>query len=327
MIFEFALEPQLVASWHNRSAYRFFDGKFGLGRRRIGCHYPKTKWKRLVMDAFHANYDGPQEKKASAKHRLDALVRHLEEGASYRQNSWKSAESWKKCISDEHGRRPFQGILVESSTDISCSAVLVADDVDESEGTDWNPETPVTPRTPSDFITALTPLLRCCREVKIIDPYLDLEKEKWSDTVCGFINELAQLRAADEIPKIEIHTSVDREFRGQNAPLQTEAEEKNKAEELIDSCRAKISASLTYPGNIRVFVWAQKSDSRQSGFDWLHNRYVLTNLGGVIFGHGIDAPGQGNDDLAVLPKATYLLRWSQYSKSSPAFKPVLDEEL
>ena len=40
MIYEFAVEPTLVATWSDRKEFRFFDGKFGLGRQRVLCRYP-----------------------------------------------------------------------------------------------------------------------------------------------------------------------------------------------------------------------------------------------------------------------------------------------
>jgi hypothetical protein len=47
--------------------------------------------------------------------------------------------------------------------------------------------------------------------------------------------------------------------------------------------------------------------------DRLHNRYVLTDLGGVTLGIGLDAGNEGEtDDLVLLSRAQYTHRWSQY---------------
>ena len=42
MIYEFALEPELVARWHDRNEYLFFDEKFGLRARRVVAAYPRN---------------------------------------------------------------------------------------------------------------------------------------------------------------------------------------------------------------------------------------------------------------------------------------------
>ena len=55
MIFEFALDPELVASWHKRNNYLFFEEKFGPVTGRIVSKCPK-KWRKMVWEAFLENY-------------------------------------------------------------------------------------------------------------------------------------------------------------------------------------------------------------------------------------------------------------------------------
>ena len=51
MIYEFALEPELVAQWGLRKNYKRFMEKFGLDQRRLASRFPK-RWRNLVWDAF-----------------------------------------------------------------------------------------------------------------------------------------------------------------------------------------------------------------------------------------------------------------------------------
>jgi len=62
--------------------------------------------------------------------------------------------------------------------------------------------------------------------------------------------------------------------------------------------------------------WKQKQ-----GGEKLHNRYVLTDLGGVSLGVGLDEgePGE-SDDLLLLPRPQYEHRWSQYVGNDGAFE-------
>ena len=60
-----------------------------------------------------------------------------------------------------------------------------------------------------------------------------------------------------------------------------------------------------------------------AGGDRLHNRYVLTDLGGVSLGVGFDAGGAGETDdlllLLLLPQEQYVRRWAQYAKEDGSF--------
>ena len=69
------------------------------------------------------------------------------------------------------------------------------------------------------------------------------------------------------------------------------------------------------PEGMRVVIrrLTQKPDGER-----LHNRYILTDLGGVAFGVGLDDGGAGEtDDLTLLERAVYELRWGQYGGNPP----------
>lgn len=62
---------------------------------------------------------------------------------------------------------------------------------------------------------------------------------------------------------------------------------------------------------------------QRQGGEKLHNRYVLTDLGGVSLGVGLDEGEAGEtDDLLLLPRAQYELRWSQYVGNDGAFEQI-----
>ena len=52
---------------------------------------------------------------------------------------------------------------------------------------------------------------------------------------------------------------------------------------------------------------------RDGGTETLHNRYVLTDLGGVMLGTGLDPGKKGEtDDVVLLGSLLYRRRWAQY---------------
>ena len=59
--------------------------------------------------------------------------------------------------------------------------------------------------------------------------------------------------------------------------------------------------------------WTEKRPNGEK----LHNRYLLTNLGGVSFGIGTDAGvASQHDDLSLLSREQYVSRWNQYVNGS-----------
>lgn len=57
MLYEYAIEPELVATWSDRKVGRYFADKFGLGSPRIVSRYPK-RWKKLVWSAWEQLHGG-----------------------------------------------------------------------------------------------------------------------------------------------------------------------------------------------------------------------------------------------------------------------------
>ena len=54
----------------------------------------------------------------------------------------------------------------------------------------------------------------------------------------------------------------------------------------------------------------------------LHNRYVLTDIGGLFFGVGLDEEDENHlDDVSLLNRDLYQLRWKQYV-TGEAFQTV-----
>jgi len=58
----------------------------------------------------------------------------------------------------------------------------------------------------------------------------------------------------------------------------------------------------------------------RAGKEKLHNRYVLTDIGGIVFGVGLDeGDPTSNDDLNIMSAEQYTLRHRQYLSSEMEF--------
>ena len=72
--------------------------------------------------------------------------------------------------------------------------------------------------------------------------------------------------------------------------------------------------------NVHIYRWRQRD-----GGEKLHNRYVLTELGGVQFHVGLDEGNPGEtDEVDLLEEKVYAIRRSQYDPKAPAFDPADD---
>ena len=84
--------------------------------------------------------------------------------------------------------------------------------------------------------------------------------------------------------------------------------------------RARVASAGTstfyFPGGTHVLV--RRLSEKPRG-EKLHNRYILTDLGGVSFGIGLDDGDEGaTDDVTLLDRDPYVVRWSQYGGIPPA---------
>ncbi|MCX9018967.1 hypothetical protein NLN96_18370, partial [Citrobacter portucalensis] len=82
--------------------------------------------------------------------------------------------------------------------------------------------------------------------------------------------------------------------------------------------------NLVFPANLALSV-TFKSLSARAGNEQLHNRYVLSNLAGVCFMHGLDE-GEGTDDVSILSEEVYNKRWENYTTNN-VFDLIGEREL
>ncbi len=109
MIYEYALEPELVATWHEHHAGRYFKEKFGIGQGRLVSRYPKH-WKRLVWEAL-ASADQNVQK------RMEALLAFLTETMILRATPYhyNGERPWLENAEAEHARCAFRAIVARSN--------------------------------------------------------------------------------------------------------------------------------------------------------------------------------------------------------------------
>ena len=110
MVYEYALEPELVASWHkDRMKCRFFIDNFGFGTGRVVSDYPK-EWAETVWKIFKSSY--PKATVIQQKQMAQFLRKIARPTVKRPSQLWDSKKSWHDNARDEHRRRPFYAILM-----------------------------------------------------------------------------------------------------------------------------------------------------------------------------------------------------------------------
>jgi len=294
MIYEYALEPEFVATWGNLSDYRYFTEKFGLGHPRMVSEYPKrNNWKsRVVRTAIEGGV------KDLELQRVTALIGLLTERMVLREGrTFDGAISWLENTEREHQRCSFYAILARfnprNHPDVLIGLTLHTDPR-------WNPRrSTFTPRKPRDMARTVAPMLSNCATAIFVDPHFGPENLPDRRPIIEFLYEMTQNRGGPPPAVVEIHTSA-----------------KSPPAFFKKACEEQMACSI--PQGLRVCFrrWREKPEGEK-----LHNRYILTDLGGVTFGIGLDDGQRGQtDDVILMDRELYEYRWSQYVGYSPAFE-------
>lgn len=292
MIHAFALEPQLVATWGRREEFRFIQDKFGLGTARILFEIPSfTNWKRAVYKAAKDLNLSAEEMK-----RIEELFRIFSEHKCRRNDSaYDGLVAWLENVEQEYERKRFAGIIA-SANPRNHEGVLVMDQLSASTP-QWRCDTGASPeRTPEAIAAALSAMLLNCKQIHLVDPYFGPENARHRKILEALLNTLSEGGVLPE--KICVHCTVKSELL------------------FFEKAAAKMADRIPKGMRIEFVRWGQRSSGEK-----LHNRYVLTDIGGVSLGVGLDEGAQGEtDDLLLLPRAQYEKRWAQYAGENNTFE-------
>lgn len=297
MLYEYAVEPELASTWHDRKEGAVFRGSFGLDKGRVVSRYPKH-WKRLVWEAFRGQ--GEIQRK-----RMEEVLARLSEVMVAREAPYDGTRSWLENAQAEHARWPFRAVLA-CTNQHGGRDVITPDGLDEDEPRWVAPTGMPVPRAPIALAAAVAPMLRAASEIIFVDPHFSPTKSRYISTIEAFLKAVFDGRPLPQPRRIEIHHA-----NGDIEPNYFRTQ-----------CESQLSPIIPSGVRVRIVRWNERSSGEK-----LHNRYILTDLGGVTFGIGLDGPegdaGQ-TEDLNRLGREQYAVRWRQYAGPNPAFK--LEEE-
>ena len=148
---------------------------------------------------------------------------------------------------------------------------------------------------------AVSALLSNCSEAIFVDPHFNPDKLKYRRPFEHFFQALLHNRKGTLPRRVEVHAS-----------------DKLGSSFFNDGCHEKMPRII--PLGLKVIF---KQWQERPGGEKLHNRYILTDIGGVDFGTGLDEGDAGQtDDIKLLGKERFKIRWQQYAGDNPAFESV-----
>lgn len=322
MIYEYALEPSLVVDWALESDGRCV-GQFGLDHRRLVSDFPRD-WRGWVYADLLARYgnDYGCPEVANTLPLLDAFLQILADHMVLRQIRLRHEAVWLDEAIKEHSERPFHAIFAREMADIPNADVITEKNLgDVRDKHWWLPTIKTTPKSAVDIAVQIRPLLQAASQIVIVDPYFDASKARFRETFAEIIRQAeAQPRAVSSRPVISLITGVERAFKENGRWANEGGREKRRedearvANEIIRQARFHLAKHVANGLTVKVSVLKNPDHG-----DRLHNRFVLTDVGGVIVPYGLDGNERDDehgvkDDLTFMPEGMYSERWKQYAE-------------
>ncbi|NYH23838.1 hypothetical protein [Paraburkholderia bryophila] len=280
MFKEIAVEPAAVATSYRDFSY--ITEKFGIAEGRLIAAFP-SKWKRFVYQEAQARLKGTAELS-----RLEVRLRALADDTFLARGrpGEGCAENWLAAALAEHRREPFDGIITNAQVD--GPFFVAAIDLDGEHpvmrpNRQWHIQ-----REAVVMAACCGPLLARAQHVKLVDPHFDPGTTRFRRPLVEFV----------KLTRPGVRIDI---FRGDNAD----------AAYIEQKLREALAGALPPGAEVRVFMRPQ---------DALHNRYVLTDAGGMYFLTGLDDQGQGGlttDEVGLLEADVWSVQWSRYSGDDP----------
>lgn len=282
MFYEYALEPGAITSWDSA---RYFLDAFGPWKGRLLSQYPKD-WVKQLLGSLTC---GDSQKKAIAE-RLESAKKNK---VFFRRagTSYDGTIPWLDNARREHARQAFHAIVACSAS--SEEYVLDASELDERHPK-WKVDAgKLVSRQPAVYIQALELLLIASSAIIVVDPYFRADH---ADKVLP-LTALCS-RICGKIETVQVHLG---DTLGYALAMQ-------HAERALPSC---------IPAGMKVSLHYWK---RRLGGERLHNRYVLTDVGGVQFGDSIEKGARGEHDrVSILEEVTRAKLWEDYAGPQLAY--------
>lgn len=304
MIFEYALDPALLDNWET---IRYFKDNCGMEKGRLISDYPRD-WMRYVFEVIRNSGLGQVEQK-----KLKEAIKHTKRHKLFRRTTcaWDKTLNWLDNTKIEHKVRPFRAVIGKCDSDeINC--ILSGRELHEETGL-WNCDCGTIARNAADMAKAVESLLQLSQHVIFIDRYFNPEFERFRNPLIEMLKILAKRNNGIPTGKLEYHISDNPNVR------YSERFDESKFIQDVDSYLKPL-----IPKDMKLsFIQWEKVK--------LKNRFIITNIGGVIFVGGLDESkgikSPARDQVKRMNEIEYEEEWRMHSSCSPFYSVIGEYDL
>jgi hypothetical protein len=290
VLFEYAVEPKAIGSnWEN---CRFWMAQFGFDRGRLISQFPKN-WFSMVYEAS-AHLKPVERARVEETLRRSKSTKVLRFGRQYDGNM-----GWIDNALNQQIRDPFHAIVAEENPQ-GLEFVLRAGDVDESHPLMIAPHNWEVPRVAANLAAAMAPLLRTAGRILLVDKYFKFDDQNCKET----LREMLSISAAGRQSCVPFEIHFADHLRC--PPIQ--------------EIQLRVGRWLqdVIPAGMSVVLFCWKE--RNGGEDF-HDRFLLTDKGGMTIGAGFSASGpHQNAQIGLLDPVVWSAKLSALDRSSTVYE-------
>ena len=287
MFHEYALDPGVLTSWER---VRTFLDAFGPAKGRFLVDLPRKGWKQLVMDAVAAHGCS-----ALDRSRIEEKLRRVDKRTLLPRKDQVAPVPgpWVATARAEHARDPLRAIITPEP--LAGQADEIAPDDCHGDASPWHvPHGCLVPRKATELSDRCRVLVRASKRVILVDPYFNVSRAQ----VSAVLTPLARL-VAKAGASLEVHAR----------------DEKGHAEALRATQRA-LPASVPIGFEVTVRWLAAATSTHRH-----HNRYLLTEIGGVQLGDSAEEGDAGHEDRwSILDTDAHERLWKRHTELGAGFQ-------
>jgi hypothetical protein len=260
LIREYALNPELAAIDSN-TLHRVFS-EFGGENGRVLADVPH-QWAKTLQRLIQKKKDFSAMERRSC---FDELARLQKSGIVKRDAKVLGGDSWLERTNQLNAIEPFNGILSDSADRENNQ--FRYERMFGSYPDDWViDQTKSIKRTAVELAGSISQSLNLSTQVLFVDPYFYPLEDRYRVPFMAFANKVINGRYGSK--KIFVHT-CEQNYEDDRRKNRTDLERG------LEEC---IQPQLPDGFSVEMWIWPNSK---------LHDRFVLTNIIGHAFGHGLD---------------------------------------
>lgn len=296
MIHEYAVDPNSLATFNE--IWQALE-QFGVARGRVVVQCPKRWWAIVKQNLENARDTLPWVEYKSLEERCIRL-RDDRKIICRKNLKYDGDKPFVDAIATEHAERPFRAVLQLDPTTGGPVPVLSRFDLHDGNAL-WKVRcSQPLPRTAEALFAIVAPLLRISADFLLVDPYFASNPQTYQSLIKMLQNAHS---AGKSFQRVEVHTGT-----------------KGTATHIRDKARTSLVPRLPAGTKITVFQWKERE-----GCERLHDRFVLTDRGGIASSCGWDTGESGQTtELSLMDDDSYRHRWNQYQRETAAFDLVCE---